>query len=59
MTSIEGKIRLYELVIENGRSSSPFVWRIRYALAHKGVPCETIFEDLEFQTWVAARRTVD
>ena len=42
MTSIEGKIRLYELVIENGRSSSPYVWRIRYALAHKGVPCEAI-----------------
>jgi glutathione S-transferase len=42
MTSIEGKVRLYELVLENGRSASPFVWRIRYALAHKGVPCETV-----------------
>lgn len=36
------KIRLYELVIGNGRSSSPFVWRIRYALAHKGLPFESV-----------------
>jgi glutathione S-transferase len=36
------KIRLYELVLENGISASPYVWRIRYALAHKGVPCEPI-----------------
>jgi glutathione S-transferase len=35
-------IRLYELVLENGRSSSPFVWRIRYALAHKGLPFESV-----------------
>jgi glutathione S-transferase len=42
MTSVEDKVRLYELVLENGRSASPFVWRIRYALAHKGVPCETV-----------------
>lgn len=35
-------IRLYELVLENGRSASPYVWRIRYALAHKGVPFETV-----------------
>ncbi len=30
-------LRGYELVLENGRSSSPYVWRIRYALAHKGL----------------------
>jgi glutathione S-transferase len=36
------KIRLYELVLENGRSASPYVWRIRYALAHKGLSCEPI-----------------
>jgi glutathione S-transferase len=30
-------VRLYELVLENGRSASPYVWRIRYALAHKGL----------------------
>ena len=35
-------IRLYELVTENGRSLSPYVWRIRYALAHKGLPFESI-----------------
>jgi glutathione S-transferase len=42
VTSIEGKIRLYELVLENGRSASPYVWRIRYALAHKGLPFESV-----------------
>jgi glutathione S-transferase len=36
------KMRLYELVLDNGRSSSPYVWRIRYALAHKGVPFESV-----------------
>jgi glutathione S-transferase len=30
-------VALYELVLEDGRSASPYVWRIRYALAHKGV----------------------
>jgi hypothetical protein len=29
----ERAIRLHELVLENGRSASPFVWRVRYALA--------------------------
>ncbi len=38
----DAKIRLYELVLENGRSSSPYVWRIRYALAHKGLPVESV-----------------
>jgi glutathione S-transferase len=42
LTTIEDKIRLYELVLENGRSASPFVWRIRYALAHKGIPCDPV-----------------
>jgi len=40
--SAESKTRLYELVVENGLSISPYVWRIRYALAHKGLPCETV-----------------
>jgi len=35
-------LRLYELVLENGRSSSPYVWRIRYALAHKGLAFESM-----------------
>ncbi|MBS0395418.1 MAG: glutathione S-transferase N-terminal domain-containing protein [Proteobacteria bacterium] len=34
--------RLYELVLENGRSASPFVWRVRYALAHKGLAFESV-----------------
>jgi glutathione S-transferase len=33
---------LYELVLQNGRSSSPYVWRVRYALAHKGLPFESV-----------------
>lgn len=37
-----GKIRLYELVLENGCSASPFVWRIRYALAHKSLQFESV-----------------
>jgi len=36
------KVRLYELVLHNERSMSPYVWRIRYALAHKGIACETV-----------------
>ncbi|MDP9009460.1 MAG: glutathione S-transferase N-terminal domain-containing protein [Pseudomonadota bacterium] len=40
--SVENKVRLYELALENGRSASPFVWRIRYALAHKGIAFETV-----------------
>jgi glutathione S-transferase len=39
---MSGAIRLYELVLENGRSSSPYVWRIRYALGHKGLDFETV-----------------
>ena len=41
-TASDARIRLYELVIDNGRSSSPFVWRIRYALAHKGLHYESV-----------------
>ena len=35
------KIKLYELALANGLSASPFVWRIRYALAHKGLLFES------------------
>ena len=38
----DAKIHLYELVLDNGRSVSPFVWRIRYALKHKGLQFESI-----------------
>jgi glutathione S-transferase len=41
-TAADIPVRLYELVLENGRSASPYVWRIRYALAHKGVSFESI-----------------
>jgi glutathione S-transferase len=36
-------VKLYELALQDGRSASPFVWRIRYALAHKGIPYETVY----------------
>ncbi|HEX4025031.1 MAG TPA: glutathione S-transferase N-terminal domain-containing protein [Steroidobacteraceae bacterium] len=36
------KLRLYELVIDNGRPISPYVWRVCYALAHKGLPFESV-----------------
>jgi glutathione S-transferase len=39
-TPTEAKVRLFELMLENGCSASPFVWRIRYALAHKGIAFE-------------------
>jgi glutathione S-transferase len=41
MTVPAAKIKLYELVLGNGLSASPFVWRIRYALAHKGLAFES------------------
>jgi glutathione S-transferase len=41
-STADRKIRLYELVMENGASSSPYVWRTRYALAHKGLSFETV-----------------
>lgn len=34
-------MRLYELILENGCSMSPYVWRTRLALAHKGLECES------------------
>lgn len=44
MTASEtNKVRLYELALQDGRSASPFVWRIRYSLAHKGIPFETTY----------------
>jgi glutathione S-transferase len=42
-TSIGNKVCLYELALQDGRSASPFVWRIRYALAHKGIPFDTVY----------------
>lgn len=42
MTASDRNTRLYELVLENGCSASPYVWRIRYALAHKGINCEPV-----------------
>jgi glutathione S-transferase len=41
-TPARGKLQLYELVLENGRSASPYVWRTRYALAHKGLQFESV-----------------
>jgi hypothetical protein len=35
-------LRLYDLVLENGCTISPFVWRIKYAIAHKGFGIESI-----------------
>ena len=42
MNPADAKLRLYELVVDNGRSSSPYVWRVRYALAHKGLSFESV-----------------
>jgi hypothetical protein len=30
-------LKLYELDNVNGQSTSPFVWRIKFALRHKGI----------------------
>ena len=35
-------MKLYDLVIDNGCSISPYVWRIKYALAHKGVSYDAV-----------------
>jgi glutathione S-transferase len=35
-------LRLFELVLADGHSASPFVWRIRHALEHKGLPFESV-----------------
>jgi glutathione S-transferase len=42
ITASEKKPRLYELALADGRSASPFVWRVRYALAHKGIDYEAV-----------------
>jgi glutathione S-transferase len=38
----EPGVRLYELALGNGVLASPFVWRVRFALAHKGIPFESV-----------------
>ena len=35
-------IRLYDVTLDNGSTLSPFVWRMRYALAHKDLEHETV-----------------
>lgn len=35
-------IRLYDLMLENCCTISPFVWRIKFAIAHKGFAIESI-----------------
>jgi glutathione S-transferase len=40
--ALDNKVRLYEVALADGRSASPYVWRIRYALAHKGIAFETV-----------------
>ncbi|AUX45681.1 glutathione S-transferase [Sorangium cellulosum] len=35
-------IRLYDLQVRDDRRPSPFCWRAKYALAHKGLPFETV-----------------
>ncbi|HEX3914899.1 MAG TPA: glutathione S-transferase N-terminal domain-containing protein [Steroidobacteraceae bacterium] len=43
MSAADDNVRLYELALQDGRSASPFVWRIRYALAHKGIAFSTVY----------------
>ena len=35
-------LKLYDLVLENGCPMSPFVWRTKFALAHKGLPFQAL-----------------
>jgi glutathione S-transferase len=42
MTAPHAPLRLFELVLASGRSASPYVWRIRYALAHKALAFESV-----------------
>jgi glutathione S-transferase len=35
-------VRLYDVVLENGCTLSPFVWRIKYAIAHKEFELEDV-----------------
>src|SRR5205085_11393025 len=41
-----GAISLHELVLEDGRSATPFVWRIRYAFSHKVLAFESRLVDV-------------
>src|SRR5215468_7749989 len=41
-TTASQSIRLYDLVLENGCTISPFVWRIKHAIAHKGFAVESV-----------------
>lgn len=38
----DNKITLYDLVLETGCTISPFVWRTKYAVAHKGFDMELV-----------------
>jgi glutathione S-transferase len=40
--SAASPLKLYELVLDNGRSASPYVWRTRYVLAYKGIEFESV-----------------
>jgi glutathione S-transferase len=42
MSVQESGIRLYELALGNGVLASPYVWRVRFALVHKGLPFESV-----------------
>jgi glutathione S-transferase len=41
-TTATTAIRLYDLTTEDDRRPSPFCWRAKYALAHKGLPFTTV-----------------
>ncbi len=36
------RITLYDLQLENGCTISPYVWRTKYALAHKGFEIDIV-----------------
>lgn len=38
----DNRITLYDLQLANGITTSPFVWGIRYALAHKGLDADLV-----------------
>ena len=42
MSTATSPFRLYELCLGNGRSASPYVWRIRYVLARKRLTLEHV-----------------
>ena len=39
---MEATMKLYELSLSAGRTVSPFVWRVRFCLAHKGLDPERV-----------------